>query len=60
MTNLELEIFYQIFANVLFYSLDHASVTLIATRTQGGTVVLTFISGAFLNGQMRKRQKALP
>lgn len=27
MTNLKLEIFYQIFANVLLYSLDHASVT---------------------------------
>lgn len=38
---------------VLSFSLAHAS------GTQGGTVVLTFISGPFLNGQFGKRQKAL-
>lgn len=36
----------------LSFSLVHASVTLTATGTQGGTVVLTFISGLFLNGQI--------
>lgn len=39
-----------------FFLLTHASVTCTATGTQGGTVVLTFISGPFLNGQICKRQ----
>lgn len=40
---------------VLSFSLCHASVTLTAIGTQGGTVVLTFISGPFQNGQIGKR-----
>lgn len=55
----ERETICQIFANVIFFSLAHASVTFTATGTQGGTVVLTFISGPLLKAQIGKRQKAL-
>lgn len=53
MSNLSLEQF-EIFCDcpVLSFSLAHVLVTLIATGTQGGTVVLTFISGPFLSGQI--------